>query len=96
MQKAGSAYRPQRVVSQAEFLDGSGGKVEVSVWQETHIMFVGLAPGIGVGVLGCNATSAYQPLGALPAALKINLLPTPTSQPKGATRIASRTLMLRL
>ena len=52
VQKAGR----QLSVSEAEFLDESGSKIAVSVWQEARAAVSSLQPGTGVAVVGCNAT----------------------------------------
>ena len=83
MQEAGGADAPQRAVSQATFLDDSGGQFEDRVWPEAHHMFVGLAPDTGVAIVGCTATLAGQSLGALPTELKINVRPTARASTQG-------------
>ena len=43
-------------VATAEFVDASGGKIEVSVWNEAYKLLQPLPTGLGVAIIGCNAT----------------------------------------
>ena len=43
-------------VATAEFVDTSGGKVNVSVWNEAYKLLQPLPVGVGVAIIGCNAT----------------------------------------
>ena len=46
----------RRDVAEAEFVDAKGGKVKVSVWEHAIRTFQALSEGVGVSVVGCNAT----------------------------------------
>ena len=43
-------------VATAEFVDASGGKIDVSVWNDAYQLLQPLTVGSGVAILGCNAT----------------------------------------
>ena len=43
-------------VAAAEFVDMSGGKISVSVWNEAYKLLKPLSVGVGVVIIGCNAT----------------------------------------
>ena len=51
-EKAGRANK----VATAEFVDTSGGKIDVSVWNEAYKLLQPLTVGSGVAIVGCNAT----------------------------------------
>ena len=46
----------RHTVSEATFVDAVGGKVAVSLWDEANQLFEPLETGVGLLVLGCNAT----------------------------------------
>ena len=52
LEKAGRVNK----VATAEFVDKHGGKIVVSVWNEAYQLLRPLALGVGVAIIGCNAT----------------------------------------
>jgi hypothetical protein len=57
-----------RRVSEAEFVDGSGGLIKVSVWDDAYQLVEKLKEGDGVAVIGCTATKDN-------AEVKLNIWP---------------------
>ena len=43
-------------VSEAEFVDNGGGRIAVNVWQETHHALKSVQAGVGIVIVGCDAT----------------------------------------
>ena len=47
-------------VSEATFVDDSGGQIVVSEWLEAHRALKSLQVGVGLAIVGCTATASWR------------------------------------